>query len=100
MREALERWCDPALVERVKAIERTYTEYELDQTHRVQLTPRTERRQPRSGDWKIDRDDSSWLAAWRDLERDLRRRIELGEIHLFGVQMKPERRMQAEPIPG
>ena len=98
--QALEQSCDPALVERVRSEERQLSEYELNQTSRVQLTPTTERRRPTSTSWKVDTDLTNWLAAWHALENDLRQRITAGEIFVRGVQAKPQRRRDPEPIPG
>ena len=39
------------------------------------------------------------IAAWEDLERDLRHNIEQGQIHLRGVQLAPDRRTEPEIIP-
>lgn len=98
--QALQQWCEPALVERVRSEERQLSEYELNQTSRVQLTPTTERRRPTSTSWKVDTDLTNWLAAWHALENDLRQRITAGEIFVRGVQAKPQRRRDPEPIPG
>ena len=99
LHEALVEWCTPELVERVRAEERQLSEYELDQTSRIQLTPRTQWRQPTSTSWKIDTDLTKWLASWSELERDLRRRIEGGRMYVSGVQAKPERRRELEELP-
>ena len=101
LREALERWCDPGLVEAVRAQERTFIPYELDQVgSRIQLTARSERREPSSTSWLVDTDYTFLFAAWRDLESDLRLRISHGQIYLLGTQTKPQRRTESEVIPG
>lgn len=99
LRQALEEWCDPALVERVRSEERQLTEYELNQTSRIQLTPLSERRQPTSTSWMVDTDLTNWLAAWDALENDLRQRVEAGQFHVCGVQAKPQRLTRPELIP-
>jgi hypothetical protein len=98
LRQALQQSCDPALVERVRSEERRLTEYELNQTSRIQLTPLTERRQPTSTSWMVDTDLTNWSAAWRALEDDLRQRIGAGQIHVYGVQAKPQRLTHRQPI--
>ena len=96
--QALLQSCEPALVERVRSEERRLSEYELNQTSRVQLTPSTERRQPTSTSWKVDTDLTNWLAAWHALENDLRQRIGAGQIQVCGVQAKPQRLTHRQPI--
>ena len=44
-------------------------------------------------------DFTTYYAAWRELEQDLRQRIEQGRIHIRGVQLAPERQTEAEVIP-
>lgn len=101
LREALERWCDPSLVEAVRAQERRKTAYEMDQvSHRIQLTPKTERERPSDTRWMVGPPDYTRLIiAWRELESDLRQMISFGAIHLRGVQTRPQRRSDPEPIP-
>ena len=94
--EALQQSCQPALVERVRSEERQLSEYELNQTSRVQLTPTVERRRPTSTSWKVDTDLTNLLAAWHALENDLRQRIGAGEIYVYGVQAKPQRLTQRQ----
>ncbi len=99
LREALEQWCDPALVERVRSEERQLSEYELNQTSRIQLTPLSERRQPTGTSWMVETDLTNWLAAWHALENDLRKRIGAGQFYVWGVQAKPLRLTRPELIP-
>jgi hypothetical protein len=98
LRPALEQWCDPVLVERVRSEERKLSEYELNQTSRVQLTPLTERTQPTSRSWMLDTDLTNWLAAWHALENDLRQRIGAVQFYITGVQAKPQRLTRREPL--
>ncbi len=98
--DALRQWCEPSLVQRVMDEECSHTEYEMDRAHRPQLTSRAVRRQPTRTSWMANGSDfNSHNAAWRDLEQDLRQRIERGQIHLRGVQLAPERQTEPEVVP-
>ena len=97
--DALQRWCDDCLVQRVRDEECCHTEYEMENFSRIQLTSRAVRRQPHRQDWMVGRDFTKLIAAWHDLESDFRQSIEKGRIHLRGVQLAPDRRTECEIIP-
>ena len=97
--DALQRWCDPSLVQRIKDEECRCSQHQLDQSGLIQLTSREVRRKPTNTSWMAGHNLRSLLAAWEDLERDLRQRIERGRIHLRGVQLAPEQRTELEIIP-
>ena len=107
LRGALELWCEPAIVERVKSAERDLTEDDflgrtppLNRIERIQLTPPSERRPPNTARRVVEGLRFRQLdAAWDDLRRDLRDRITKQKIHLQGVQVAPERRVEPELIP-
>ena len=83
--DALIEWCEPSVVDRIRQEERQLTAHVLDDLRRPKLTPRHEWRQPTGNDWKAPRYTDQLLAAWKDVERDFVRRIEIGELHLAGV---------------
>ncbi len=98
--DGLARWCDPSIVQRIRDEERRCSEYQLDQSGLIQLTSREMRRKPTNTSWMAGHNLRALLAAWEDLENDLRHRIEQGRIHLRGVQLAPEQRTEPEIIPG
>ena len=98
--DALQRWCDECLLQRVRDEECRHTEYEMDNCGRIQLTSRAVRRKPSRQDWMVGSNFTQLSAAWVELEHDLRRRIEQGQIHIRGVQLAPDRRIEPEIIPG
>jgi hypothetical protein len=101
LREALMEWCDPILVEAVRAEERLHTAYEMLSFRRGRLTSPEESRAARAREWHVDGNDFSKLIdAWKALERDLARRLEAGELFLTGVKLKPELTTEPQPIPG
>ena len=98
--DALQRWCDPSLVQRIKDEECRCSQHQLDQSGLIQLTSREVRRKPTNTSWMAGHNLRALLAAWEDLERDLRQRIEQGRIYLRGVQLTPKQRTELEVIPG
>lgn len=100
--EAVSLWCDPWIVVQIRQQERFFP------THRIHGRGYPEISLPAGA--KVS--TSSYLLEdrgvelrrsldgyWRDLARDLKSRIERGEVHLTGVQTRPERRTERESIP-
>lgn len=98
--DALQQWCDPSLVQRIKDEECRCSQYQLDQSGLIQLSSREIRRQPTNTSWMGGYNLRALHAAWQDLERDLRQRIEQGLIILRGVLLAPEQQTELEGIPG
>lgn len=88
--DALLAWSDLALVEEVKSEERRHTPYEMARFSKPSLLPHKEHLDPKKRGWADDRDYTMLYAAWDGLERDFKRRILSGEIHILGVQTAPE----------
>lgn len=97
--DALVRWSDPGLVEKVREAERQLIPYELHQVQRPKLAPEHEWRKPTKDSWKIPTDFTFITAAWRSLEHDFARRIELEEIYLAGVPSDEVSATEHVPIP-
>lgn len=101
LRAALELWCDPTLVEGVRARERELTEHEMSLvTERPRLVTTAELTQPAADQWmKAPPDCSRLMAAWRALEADLRDRLIREHFFLRGVMTRPTLATEAVPIP-
>ena len=98
MREALIRWCDPQLIERIKRIE---TDVHRDESRRRKLV----RLSDHPGPAVEPNHDGLRVAGqalreiWGELLRDFRQRIERGEIFLLGVSTWPLPETERRPIP-
>ena len=97
--QAVERWCEPTLVNQVKVWECQVPEYKLQESEFVRFVPPPAHSWLNNRLWIQDTDTRRWSVAWTDLTNDLRRRIKVGEIFLRGVQTQPERRIVEEQIP-
>lgn len=96
LREAVQTWCDPLLIEKVNRAQQGFNAgvmilYEA-------------RREDGGGNERLVLDRASHLkhiAQMKlDIEVDLRVRLERGEFHLWGVQTQPEPQLHATLIPG
>lgn len=103
--KAMLAWCDPALIDAVKAAERRFIPFHLNDFYQrtggvlFRLLPDAEVRDPQTeGSWPSS-PSYTWLtAAWEAVERDFRHRLTT-EIYLMGVQIAPQPETESRPIP-
>lgn len=98
LREALIQWADSDLVEAVRANERTFTAYDLQNYMPAKLSPPSEwaKGSPRG----LSGADFTLLdAAWEALMRDFNSRVLRREIYLAGVQVAPALESSSRAIP-
>jgi hypothetical protein len=102
LRDALVLWADAALVKRVRRLERLVADVNGRPLRFARLFERT--REP--FDWSTTpaaeqmRPEVRLAEAWAELLTDARRRIEVGEWEVRGVQTFPLRETERAPIPG
>lgn len=96
--DALVTWCDPKILCDIRRNESCFSRDEMRSFDHPMLGA--------AGDGRDKLDRSAYPRVrerldhlWADLTWDLKRRIERGEVHLQGVQMRPELRETPEPVP-
>lgn len=99
MLQAVIRWCDQRRVARVRDEERERTAFELHQFAMPKLTHESEWSQPSSMSWAAETNFLLLTAAWDELLRDFRARIEQGELYLEGVLSSDDPHTEPEAIP-
>ncbi len=103
LREALVTWADVSLVKRVRRLERLVADVNGRPLRFARLF---ERSSPRSFDWSTTpaaeqmAPEASLAEAWAELLTDARRRIEVDEWEVQGVQTYPLRETERVAIPG
>jgi hypothetical protein len=95
---ALVRWCSPVILCDIRRNERCFRADELRDFGHPTLGAAGDGRETLSRD-AYPRVRERLEHLWEDLTRDLKRRIERGEVYLLGVQMRPELRDTHEVIP-
>ncbi len=96
--KAMTSWCDAKLVARIQDEERKLIAYELHQYSMPKLLDESEWRQPSRN--SLGATDYVFLtAAWNNLTRDFRRRVESSELYLEGVLSGDDPAAQPETIP-
>lgn len=101
LRNALLEWCREARVEDVQEFEVYFLSQELATFGWPNLGSADNRGEP-APLTHISWDDARYHLdnAWKALLLDFREKVERGQVHLRGVQMKPERHLADSPIPG
>ncbi|MBR0670559.1 hypothetical protein [Neoroseomonas soli] len=97
--EAMIRWCDGDIVDRIGAEERKNLAYHLRSFSMPKLLDESEWLQPTAQTWAFAGDLTLLIAAWEDLAADFRRRVERGELYLEGVLSGEDPDAQPEAIP-
>ncbi len=101
LRNALLAWCFEERVEDVQAAEIYFTSQELAVLGWPNLGGASNRGEP---ELMEPGSREAWTAAleraWAGLLLDFRRRVERGQVHLYGVRTKPDRQLEAAAIPG
>ena len=101
LKEALQRWSDPTLVEAVLVEESRLAPSEMAEFPRGWLSPLSDLGRRPDPDWVLARPNYGGLiAAWRALEHDMCRRMAAAEFYLSGIQTKPLMTTEQRPIPG
>lgn len=101
LRSALLTWCFEERVEDVQVVEVYFTSQELAVLGWPNLGGASNRGEPEpmeSGSREAA--IAALERAWTGLLLDFRRRVERGQVHLYGVQTKPDRQLEAAAIPG
>ncbi len=96
--DALVSWCDPVLLCDIRRNERYFSRDELRSFGRPTLGA-AEDGTSMLGHDAFQRVRERLSHLWDDLALDLKKRIELGQVHLQGVQTHPVREIERKPIP-
>lgn len=99
LRNALLRWCFGERVEDVRAVEGYFRSQDLAKLGWPNLGGASNRGEPNAVE-DGDEARAELSSAWRGLLLDFQQRVERGQIHLRGVQTKPERRLDDSLLPG
>ena len=99
--EAVERWGDRSLLDRVVQIERGFSAYEMAGFPGPRLVATANLRKPEPNDWLMGARDFLLLNdAWSMLDRDFKMRIERGDISITGVPIEQGKSGARTPIDG
>lgn len=102
LKEALLRWTDPTLIEKVRVHEAGFTAHAMTAVkHLPRFCTDEELATPSNDSWMSGRPNFKLLlAAHEQLERDFRDRVVRGEFHLRGVLTRPALTTGLRNIPG
>ena len=96
--DALVSWCDPVLLCDIRRNERYFSRDELRRFGNPTLGA-AEDGTSMLGHSAFQRIRERLSHLWDDLALDFKKRIELGQVHLQGVQTHPVREIERKPIP-
>ncbi|MFT8247270.1 hypothetical protein [Roseomonas sp. BN140053] len=96
--DALVGWCSPQLLFEIRRHECYFSRDQLRAADHPTLGAAGDGR-AQLGPTEYQRMRTALGSFWWDLRRDLKRRIERGEVYVQGVQTRPDLRTEPEPIP-
>ena len=100
--EAILAWSPTQFIEDIRTNERLCLANNLVRWSWPRLVPDAELRNPTGNEWMSGASSATvrLQQAWVNLENEFRRMMRAGELHLCGVQVKPELTTEPQSIPG